>query len=302
MVMAVPAPSTYENLQSVRPSVGTSGDQTMVTKLVNPRERQTGSTVLNADRPHAKKFALNRNALFVAAILVVLTGSADAAIIAGDVILIDFGKTTAETTGNWNNIARDTTVASDGWYGNAGTLDASLNRLSDNAETSVALVVSSPGNSETGIGALTATAGAVSFTSIGAIPGSAQVDVAFVQNDNVTYSFTGLNDSLTYNVELLSKVDAAQARNTTDVTIGGVTIFNIDPNDGLVYAFNNLSATSGNLTISFSGTGPSAELFHINALQLIAVPEPTTIVTLASAVGFLGLHLARRRRMRRSAG
>ena len=139
---------------------------------------------------------------------------------------------------------------------------------------------------------MTATAGSVSFTSSGAIPSTAQTDVAYIQSDTVSFTFTGLDNSLKYNVELLSRVDAAQARNKTDVTIGGVTISNIDPNDGLVYAFNNLSPTSGNLTISFSGTGNTTELFHINALQLTAIPEPS-----AALLGGLGLlALLRRRR------
>lgn len=217
----------------------------------------------------------NKLTPLILAAAVVCAGHSQAVIVVNDIILIDFGKPAETTAGNWNNITRPdnenlfrTTIGTT-------VLEADLKRFSDNAGTGVGLSVThTVGGNHSGIGALTVTPGSVSFTGSGSIPNNAQSDVAFITSNGVNFAFTGLDDMLTYNVELLSRV--GPARVARDVTIGGVTI-NIDPNDGAVHAFNNLTPTSGTLTISFAGNiGTGEESFQINALQLTAVPEPTT--------------------------
>ena len=238
-----------------------------------------------------RHFELIAVAALATAMAGITTPSAQGAITYLDVIVIDFGKDTDETSGNWNNISRTTSTPGN-YYGDEGTLDASLNRFSDNAETGVSLTVDAAFEANTGIGGLTATPATVSFSSSGLIPDSAQVDVAYVNHDSVTYTFGGLNDNLSYNIELLSLVDVALARDSTDVTIGGVTL-TIDPNDGLVHSFDDLTSIGGEITISFSGTGNGSELFHINALELTAVPEPSSTALLG--LGLSSLLLRRRR-------
>ena len=235
-----------------------------------------------------RHFKLIAVAALATAMAGITTPSAQGAITYLDVIVIDFGKDTDETSGNWNNISG----AASAGLGSAGELDPSLNRFSDNAETGVSLTVDADFNLDTGIGGLTATPATVSFSSSGLIPDSAQVDVAYVNHDSVTYTFGGLNDNLSYNIELLSLVDVALARDSTDVTIGGVTL-TIDPNDGLVHSFDDLTSIGGEITISFSGTGDGSELFHINALELTAVPEPSSTALLG--LGLSSLLLRRRR-------
>ena len=90
---------------------------------------------------------------------------------------------------------------------------------------------------------------------------------------------------------MLSKIDAA--RDAGNISVNGTTI-SVDPNDApFVRAFNNIATDgSGRIVISFSSTGGGALTQHINALQLTAIPEPST--ALLSGLGTLAL-LRRRR-------
>ncbi len=102
-----------------------------------------------------------------------------AAITLNDTLLIDFGKTTDTTTGNWNNVAPATTAFTD-----PQTLLADLNRFSDGAATGVGLVAdkiagSSPNTAGIGGATITSVGSSASFSVSGTIPDSAQVDLSF---------------------------------------------------------------------------------------------------------------------------
>jgi hypothetical protein len=138
-----------------------------------------------------------------------LATTASAAISAGDTLVIDFTKTGAGTTGNWNNI-EEADGGTDGW-GSGGietvVLDADLNRFSDFASTGVGLTYEGlESGSNSGIGGLSVSPsdGAASFAVSGAIPSSAQADVTFHVNGESQFVFTGLDDTLTYDLSFQS--------------------------------------------------------------------------------------------------
>lgn len=223
---------------------------------------------------------------------------ATGAIIVSDVVLIDFGRTAAlTTTGNWNNV-NNSGANGENTFGTAATLAPDLVRSSDGAATGVSLTVAAAGANSSGIGGAVVTpitgASAPSFTSSGTIPNTAQEDLLFANSNTVVLTFLGLDDSLNYNVEILSNI--AAGRNAQDISIGGEAM-SIDPNVApFVSAFNNLSTDgSGNLLIEFSSAGGGANLQHINALELtaIAVPEPS--VSLLGFVAAAGLLVRRRK-------
>jgi hypothetical protein len=217
--------------------------------------------------------------------------SASAAVVLSDVILIDFGKTTDTTTGNWNNVAK--TTPSSATFALNEVLVANAIRFSDAATTGVTLTRTGANDvASAGIGAATVAANSgLSFTGTGTIPNSAQVDLMYVSANLVTLTLGGLNNSLTYNLEMLSMI--ATDRNERNINVNG-TIVSVDPNEApFVRAFNNIATNgSGQIVISFPNAGGSADIQHINALQLTAIPEPS-----AALLGGLGLlALLRRRR------
>lgn len=221
---------------------------------------------------------MKRENVTISAVALMLAAAnfASGAIIEGDILVVDFGKTGSETGGNWNDSAK---AANAQYTANGEVLLSDMIRYSDGAATGVGLEWDEVTGSSSfaGIGGATvASVGAsASFSSIGTIPDNAQVDVNYFNNVS-TLTLTGLDNSLTYNVEIMSKLDVA--RNTQAIVVGGVSK-NIDPDlVPWVTAYNGLSTDgSGNLTISLTSTGGSAALQHINALSLVAIPEPTTL-------------------------
>lgn len=225
--------------------------------------------------------------------------------VVGDIIVIDFSKTSEPTAGNWNNVGD----GGNGYWGTetgddpdpiAGAGD--LVRFSDGSVTGVSLGVTVTQTS--GIGGLTVqlSDGSATFTGVGTIPFSAQTDAGFAYRPTV-FTFSGLDDSLTYNLEFQSWVSTDASRNSNEVIVqdgyGWEQSITIDPNNSpSVYSFSSIAATaSGQITLTLNGGLDGADVMHINALALTAVPEP-------SAAGFLlgmgALYLVGLRRPRRS--
>ncbi|MDP0492125.1 MAG: hypothetical protein Q7Q71_13840 [Verrucomicrobiota bacterium JB023] len=227
-----------------------------------------------------------------AALVATMASHAPGAITVNDIIVIDIGKNDLgnETPGNWNNISGSGSAQ----FGNAGTLISDLVRFSDGAGTGVSITVAAPSSGAVGIGGadVTSIGAGASFSETGVIPDSAQIDVLFVNNSSVTLTFSGLDDSLTYSAEILSLFDGG--RNAQDISIGGVAQ-SVDPNEApYVIAYNDLTTDgSGNLVVEFSSAGGGANLQHINAIQLIAIPEPS--VCMLGSLALAGLLVRRRK-------
>lgn len=207
------------------------------------------------------------------ALSLLATASASAAIELGDTIVIDFGKSGQETGGNWNNRAQPPNDP-DNYYG-VGTVEliADLVRFSDGAPTGVSLTKQGgTGAGNAGIGGATvASVGAdAAFTVSGTIPDEAQIDVMYVNTGAVTLEFAGLDDTLIYDIEFMSKLDAE--RNPNPMVVNGVEV-QVALNDApFVVSFPGISTDGeGKITISFPNAGAGVNLQHINAIELTAV-------------------------------
>ncbi|GEM_PF-3107631 len=235
-------------------------------------------------------------------------GSAQAAILAGDTIVIDFTKNGAGTTGisgeTWNNI-QEADNGTDGW--GAGGIEtvviaSNLVRISDGAATGVGITYDGlAAGSNSGIGGLSVGADDASaiFAVSGLIPTAAQGDVTFQVNGETQYTFTGLDDSLTYNFSFQSWTSTT-ARNATDWRINpglaSESTLTIDPNDSpSVYTFSNVATDgSGNIILRSLNTSGGANNGHINAMEITAIPEPSTFALFGLA-GLAAVFVARRR-------
>jgi hypothetical protein len=225
--------------------------------------------------------------------IALVANPADAATIAlGDTIVVDFGKTGQETTGNWNNVAAAGGTALSGTLFGSGT----IKRFSDGAMVD-GLSLSRIGGAGVsfGIGGadVTTVGSAASFTVSGTIPDNAQNDTSYVSLNSVTLVIGGLSSSLNYNLEILSMIDVA--RSNLGISVNGATTL-VDPNiTPWVTAFNGISANGSNeIVISFPSSS-GTELQHINAFELTAVAVPEPSAALLGAIGML--FLLRRRRV-----
>ncbi len=215
------------------------------------------------------------------------------AIIAGDVLVFDIGRTNAdvagaETVGNWNNVT--------GTAGAAASDITDAIRFSDGAGTDVGFRILAQEGGLSGIGGAVvgapATTAGLSFVGSGAIPTSAIQDVAFLSNQSLGssadstngFTFTGLDDSLTYTVSWISSINAA--RDTLTWSVGGNNV-DIDPEDNsTVYSFSGLSSSAGVLTVSIDiDQVTNGETAHLNAVELVAIPEPSTFALVGIALG-----------------
>jgi len=223
---------------------------------------------------------------------------AHAAILSGDVLVFDIGIDTNETLGvNWNNVSEVASAA-------APTISDAI-RFSDGAATGVGFRILAQEGGRAGIGGATvgapATTSNLAFSGSGLIPGSAIEDLGYMSNEVLGssadstngFTFSGLDNSLTYTVSWITSINAA--RDTLDWTVGANTVA-IDPEDNTtVYSFSGISTDGfGNLTVSIDiDQVTNGETAHINAVEIVAVPEPSMFMLVGMT--FCGLLFFRRK-------
>lgn len=228
--------------------------------------------------------------------LFIAVGQTYAAIIAGDTIVIDFGNSGQQTNGaNWNNA---TSLSAN------STIVSNLTRFSDGFLTGVSLDISGTGNY--GIDPSTTSAVSASFAVSGLIPSSAQVDFSYHRNNPTLLTLSGLDDALTYNISFLSKSPDSSldpvgiVRNPQTWRINsGLPSQNdiiVDPDaPPYVHTFSNVVTNgSGNITLESLTTGAGPDAQHLNAMEITAIPEPSTLAFLVMSLGLLYIRKRRR--------
>jgi hypothetical protein len=211
-----------------------------------------------------------------------------AAIVDGDVIAIDFGET-ATTEANWNTGVIDDTI--------------DLIRLSDGANTDVDLTISSVGGAWSSNVDVFQDGSAQGGSSVFEIYDDGII-IAGLGDDEITLTFTGLDDSLTYNLFAGGQTGADFGANWTISTsaTGGVSQdTNYQDTDSYVF-YTGITSVGGTFSITINdisnGKAPtSGRNIGISELTLtaIAVPEPSSYALIASALALTSVMLRRRR-------
>lgn len=193
----------------------------------------------------------------------------------GETLLVDFGKAGQETVGNWNNVSENADIR---FPAGTAILKNLLVRNSDGIPTSVRLVKEEASGSNSGIGsAIVGPVGSPDgdFASIGRLPDSAQEDMMFIQSPDLTLAFDGLDDGLTYRLEVFSKIDASRNAHPMVVQSGLAAEQSalVEP-DVAPYAvvFENVPTDgNGRIALSFPEAGFDGATQHLNAVALTAM-------------------------------
>ncbi|MCC5805880.1 MAG: hypothetical protein JJU00_06080 [Opitutales bacterium] len=207
-----------------------------------------------------------------------LTASAAAQIQPGEVLAVNFTKDTNIAGDNWNNVSAPSgaTIAE-------GILIDNLIRFGDGSASGVSLAIAGEGmghpvENRFGIGGRDEPFDAGrAFPYSGAIPAEVQENLTFHVRTPQHFIFSGLDDSLTYDLSILSA-------NTTDrnphawVAQPGpdeVSI-TVDPDDGMVHTFAGLSTDgAGRILLENTSDEGGGNAQHLNAIELAAVPAET---------------------------
>lgn len=238
--------------------------------------------------PTMKTVRLNRVFLSLVLFVSALTQAARAAVAAGDVLRFDFNNNYTET--GWNSIGVTNSQTQ------LITLTGNAIRFSDGTTTGVSLAIVANGGN--GIyGESTTEYTAATSTGFGA---GATKDLIYFNNNGLSnalkFRFSGLNDALTYTINIFGGVGGTTARPVNNWTDGTNTV-SFNPKDNVNYVtLGSVTATGGIIDLSAYTSGTGAGI--INAIEVVAVssiPEPSQ---LAMAVGaaFLGVAVACRRR------
>jgi len=203
---------------------------------------------------------------------------AQAAFTTGDSIFVDFGHTAF--TGHENTISSSLSALS----------IADAIRFSDGATTGVGIAVAKSGgtwteantSAGTGPNALNTTDASVYSDALGINNGA---------GSTMSITFTGLNDSLTY--DLTGGVSSVSNYKTGWTIAGSPRQLSDATASGGYISFTELTSSANTLTITLDYDG----LRHlaVSQLQLTAVPEPGTYALLGGLLA-LGYVMVRRRR------
>jgi hypothetical protein len=207
--------------------------------------------------------------------------SANAAISEGDVIAIDFGAT-ATSTSNYNIASFSVTTIDD------------LVRLSDGASTGVSFEMTGVSQDNSSYVA--------SSTSLGNTTDADIYEDGVIANTNastsstsITLTFTGLDDSLIYNlVGGSARPDDQNGdyRWVADWTADGQTVTAGTFADSGYITLSGLSSTDGTLVITVDGQDRYSPIAQV---ELIAIPEPSSFALLAGLTGVVSVMVRRRR-------
>lgn len=218
--------------------------------------------------------------------------SASAQIVVGDTFAINFTASGNTVGGNWNELVAplNNPIA-------PGTLLADLVALADGRSTGVSLSITAP-DGAFGLGGRDETPVSTrAFPVSGTIPDEAQRRLTFHTTSGQQFIFAGLDDSLTYNLSILSANTAGRDAQAwiANPGVDQVSIL-VDPDDGLVHTFFNLTTNgSGVIVLESTAAAGGVSAQHLNAMELTAIPEPATYAALAGILA-LGLVIWRRRR------
>ncbi|MDF7822662.1 PKD domain-containing protein [Pontiellaceae bacterium B12227] len=191
-------------------------------------------------------------------------------IVVGDVLAIDFGATDS-TVANYNDID----------YPNLEI--EGLVRLADGGGTFVSLEVTMEGGSQRDQGGYVAGNGGSTDASI--CGDGIALWNSGANNNSITLTFTGLNDSLTYDiVGGSSRTDEHIASFSTDWTIGSVTNHSDCTTTNGYVTFTNMTSSAGTLVITI--TDPVYRVgvaqVELTAVGEIQADEPTLVYDGAS--------------------
>ncbi|MCC5842999.1 MAG: PEP-CTERM sorting domain-containing protein [Verrucomicrobia bacterium] len=214
------------------------------------------------------------------------TGPVSAALLVGDTVVINFTESANTVGGNWNDYVAtlDSSITDPAPL----TLISDLIRLSDGDNTGVGLQIDNFTGENFGLGGRNEAPDASrAFPVSGAIPDAAQRRLTFHTEAGQQYIFTGLDDNLIYNLSILSANTAGRNAHAWVANPGvNQTSILVDPDDGLVHTFFNLSTNgSGSIILQSTTTGSGVNAQHINAMELTAIPEPGTLVLIGIALG-----------------
>lgn len=224
-----------------------------------------------------------RTPIFHSLLFAGIAASANAAIVQGDVVGIDFGNDDGTTT-NWNNLGViNTNIAS-------GSL------------------VNTSGSVITGVGFSTSGAtgennAAEYSSSYSFIPATAQGDWWFenVDGGGFTFTFTGLEDSLTYDIVIgaynaEANTSPALENSRTEWSVNGGTAQTTIAASltGSYLTFSGVSSSGGILTIASADDSGNA-VGAVSALHLTAIPEPSSYALIGGLLALTSMMIRRRR-------
>lgn len=221
-------------------------------------------------------------ALGLAAMLV--GTSATATLLIGDTVVINFTESGNTVGGNWNELVTtlNAPIA-------AGTLFEDLVTFADGEGTGVSFSITAPVDSF-GLGGRNETPVATrAFPVSGTIPDEAQRRLTYHTTAGQQFVFSGLNDGLTYNLSILSANTAGRDAQAWIANPGvNQTSILVDPDDGLVHTFFNLSTNgAGSIILESTAAGGGTSAQHLNAMELTAIPEPGALMLIGLGMGMV---------------
>jgi hypothetical protein len=248
-----------------------------------------------------KEFDMSGMARGQMLLLAVATGLTLARSCPASTIYIDFGRTGAETSATgWNNVtatvggtANNTTVINA--QGTPGTPSVELID-STGAASGVTLSVAFTQTYDTGAAGSGADYAGPYPAKVSTWPAAAVSDGFFSQINNggstMNMSFSGLDDSLTYDLMFYGARGTGSGLNQAKYTVTGAAgaterTSSVLNNDTQTPEFLGVAPVSGVITVAFtrgsSGTG------SLNAMSVTAVPEPSLAAGILAAVASVGL-------------